>query len=178
MSVMMSAPLQGWSGVAKHLPGRSARQCRERWNNYLSPSVRLDPWTDAEDRLLIDRVNELNFSWSLIAQSFNGRSDNDIKNRWHSHLKYVTVRDGDKYVLAACVADSPYPDRKRRQRAKVCPKQNAMRLLEQQRAAATLQAMASLAQQETQPAAAPKQDFWHRLLLEEGMDDQFTFTFL
>jgi hypothetical protein len=74
-------------------------QCRERWSNYLSPNIRSDPWTEAEDRLVVEKMNEDHFSWSLIAPFFNGRSDNDIKNRWYSHLKYETIQQDEKYVL-------------------------------------------------------------------------------
>jgi hypothetical protein len=63
------------------LPGRTARQCRERWAHYPNPGVRPDPWTAAEDRLLIEMVNEEGFAWATIAHWFRGRSDNAIKNR-------------------------------------------------------------------------------------------------
>lgn len=48
-----------WEAVAKRMDGRSARQCRERWLNYLSPSIRADPWTDFEDRVLVAKINEM-----------------------------------------------------------------------------------------------------------------------
>ena len=35
-----------FNAIAKELPGRSVRQCRERWKHYLSPSVRNTPWTE------------------------------------------------------------------------------------------------------------------------------------
>jgi hypothetical protein len=132
MRVMLACPGEGWDSIAKTLPGRTTRQCRERWRHYLSPFVRCDPWTEGEDRLLLEKVNEFNFAWSEIATHFHGRSDNDIKNRWYSHLKYETVREGDKYVFATAGAATPYGDRKRRKRIKPCPKQNALRLLERQ----------------------------------------------
>src|SRR4051794_11948152 len=30
---------QAWSSVAKHMPGREAKQCRERFNNIVDPSL-------------------------------------------------------------------------------------------------------------------------------------------
>ena len=37
-----------WSAIAKHLPGRLGKQCRERWHNQLDPSVKKGPWSDEE----------------------------------------------------------------------------------------------------------------------------------
>jgi hypothetical protein len=76
-------------------------------------------------------MNEHNSSWSLIAQFFNGRSDNDIKNRWYSHLKYETIQKDDKYVFSAGATA-----RKKRNRLSVSPKKRALTaMLEQLRPA-------------------------------------------
>ena len=71
-----------WDMIADMMPGRNQRQCRERWLNYLSPSVNKEPWTREEDQLLIDKHNELGSRWVKIARFFTGRSDTAIKNRW------------------------------------------------------------------------------------------------
>jgi hypothetical protein len=76
MKAMLAGPFIPWDVIAKQLPGRTAWQCRERWANYLSPAIRSDPWTADEDRILVEKVNEMGFAWSFIAHFFNGRSDN------------------------------------------------------------------------------------------------------
>ncbi|CAN0034213.1 unnamed protein product, partial [Ectocarpus sp. 8 AP-2014] len=38
--------------IALSLPGRSARQCRDRWFNYLDPNLKTTPWSTQEFRLL------------------------------------------------------------------------------------------------------------------------------
>jgi hypothetical protein len=73
---------QHWSQVAARVPGRNARQCRERWTNYVSPEVRKLPWTRADDLLLEEKLMELGNTWQTIVSFFPGRSKNDIKNRW------------------------------------------------------------------------------------------------
>ncbi|CAM9745936.1 unnamed protein product, partial [Ectocarpus sp. 8 AP-2014] len=43
-----------WSDLARHIPGRIAKQCRERYLNHLDPSLRKDmPWTEDEEALLM-----------------------------------------------------------------------------------------------------------------------------
>ena len=43
-----------WSVIAAELPGRLGKQVRERWYNHLDPNVNKGPWTDAEDKLIMD----------------------------------------------------------------------------------------------------------------------------
>jgi hypothetical protein len=85
--VMQDLPFTRWIDIASQLPGRSARQCRDRWMNYLSPANKNEAWTTAEDDLLLEKVNELGSRWSLISKYFNGRSENNVKNRWYTHLR-------------------------------------------------------------------------------------------
>jgi hypothetical protein len=73
------------------LPGRSARQCRERWSDYLNPEIRIEPWTQDEDTFLLQQVGVFGHRWTAIAVGFARRSANDVKNRWYSHLRFCSV---------------------------------------------------------------------------------------
>jgi hypothetical protein len=73
---------QDWADVAKQMPGRNPRQCRERWNNYVNPSIISTPWTEAEDELLVKKVAELGPRWQKMTALFPNRSKNQIKNHW------------------------------------------------------------------------------------------------
>jgi hypothetical protein len=74
---------ESWPHIAQRMHHRNARQCKERWTNYLSPSVSNSPWTPQEDRLLEDKIREIGQKWVQIAAFFARRTDIHIKNRYH-----------------------------------------------------------------------------------------------
>jgi hypothetical protein len=76
-----------WTDVARFVPSRTSKQCRERWFNRLCPEIKHEPFEPWEDQIIIERQKELGNRWSLIARMLPGRSTNAIKNRWYSGLK-------------------------------------------------------------------------------------------
>lgn len=85
--IMFQQPFETWIAVAEKLPGRTARQCRDRWVNYLSPSNKNGPWSHEEDQLLAEKYMEYGAQWTTIAKFFDGRSENNVKNRWYTYVK-------------------------------------------------------------------------------------------
>jgi hypothetical protein len=73
-----------WWLIASAVPNRTSRQCRERWSNYLNPGLSSHGWTEAEDRLLLEKVNEMGCRWGVIVGFFDGRSKNSLRNRYRS----------------------------------------------------------------------------------------------
>ncbi|CAH1414559.1 unnamed protein product [Lactuca virosa] len=77
-----------WALLPKFIGvSRSGKSCRLRWMNYLRPNIKHGNFTKEEDDLVIDLHNKLGNKWSTIAAKLPGRSDNEIKNRWNTHLK-------------------------------------------------------------------------------------------
>lgn len=73
---------KNWNAISIHMPGRTARQCRDRYCNYLMPGLFAGEWTVEEDNLIREKYAIYGPQWSKISHFFVGRSPNSIKNRW------------------------------------------------------------------------------------------------
>lgn len=76
-----------WAQCARWIPGRSGKQCRERWFNNLNPDVKKGEWTPDEDGKIFSLYLEYGSSWSKIAGFFQDRTENSIKNRFYSTIR-------------------------------------------------------------------------------------------
>jgi hypothetical protein len=76
-----------WESVSRQLPGRTARQCRERWFTYVSPDVNRTQWSSDEDALLFDLMQTHGPKWGAIVGFFCNRTQNNIKNRWNTIVR-------------------------------------------------------------------------------------------
>lgn len=72
-----------WKLIASFLPPRTARQCRERWTNYINPELTQRPWTKEEDKVLIDLHQQIGNHWKIMEEFLPQRSKNNIKIRWN-----------------------------------------------------------------------------------------------
>ena len=79
--------VKNWSEIAKHMPNRAGKQCRERWHNHLSPEVVKADWTEEEQWKLFLSHKLNGNKWTQISVVLQGRSDNSIKNHWNSKMR-------------------------------------------------------------------------------------------
>ena len=62
-----------WSVIAKYLPQRTGKQCRERWHNHLNPEIKKGPWTEFEDWLIHEARKLVGNKWAEISKIIDGR---------------------------------------------------------------------------------------------------------
>ncbi|KAJ4715750.1 MYB transcription factor [Melia azedarach] len=88
--------IQNWRAIPM-LAGikRCGKSCRLRWTNYLQPDIIRSPNFSPEEELLILSLHsELGNRWSTIASHLLGRTDNEIKDFWYTHLRKKHIQEG------------------------------------------------------------------------------------
>ena len=74
---------KNWKSIASFLKGKTEVQCLHRWTKVLNPSLTKGPWTEEEDRLVVELVEKHGAKkWSLIAQNLPGRIGKQCRERW------------------------------------------------------------------------------------------------
>jgi hypothetical protein len=167
-----SKPEVSWDAVAAGMGDRSARQCRERYINYLDPSIRVAPWTDAEDLLLLEKINVLGHCWAKIGRFFCGRTENDVKNRWYSHLKFRSMFDpmcgGYRLIEPEMLG---HPPRRTRRRVCVSPKIAAEKAM-REKAETQIPAVHGEVETDASPAAPEWADSMDKILCWELANEE------
>jgi hypothetical protein len=74
--------VNAWPEISQAMVTRNIRQCRDRWNHYLSTKPAACPWTDEEDQLLHRTIDRTGPRWKSVQPFFPMRSEDEIRNRW------------------------------------------------------------------------------------------------
>jgi len=111
-----------WGRIAQMVPNRTAKQCRERWNNHINPSVLKGPWTKEEDRIILSWISKVGCKWAHISKYLPGRTDSAVANRYHQSLKRRLASDEQLASLVLAMKDAePIPDMHLHTKAKTTP---------------------------------------------------------
>ena len=107
--LVMQFGAKDWIKISQLMETRNPRQCRERWNNYVNPALRTDPWTPEEDMLLDQKFAEYGPKWNKISKFFVNRSDNNIRNRWMMIARHRAKSQKSPISPAPTPTQSPPP---------------------------------------------------------------------
>ena len=99
-----------WGVISIHMGGRTARQCRDRWREYLMPSLNSSVWSTEEDSVLLQQIQKFGRKWSLISSALQGRSETSVKNRWRLLERRRNSSKGSKSPLKSSSSDSSPQD--------------------------------------------------------------------
>jgi hypothetical protein len=77
----------GFRDIAAQLTGRRVDVIRERYQSFLDPLLRKDPWELAEKAALFEMVESVGPKWKSIAPQFPGRSEASCRNTWFNKVQ-------------------------------------------------------------------------------------------
>lgn len=84
---------RNWDLIASSVPGRTGKQCRDRYQNYLSSKFFNGQWTKEEDELLKEKHNLMGCQWSKMVEFFPRRSAGSLRNRWNYFVRNSIIGD-------------------------------------------------------------------------------------
>jgi hypothetical protein len=98
-----------WNELAESIPGRTGKQCRERWLSKLSPEFTSTSWSPEEDRVLIHCQETYGNQWAKFRGQLPSRSLVQIKNRWVSLTRrgYIPTSPQIALPLRECQLPAP-----------------------------------------------------------------------
>ncbi|KAM7258235.1 hypothetical protein ACFE04_013976 [Oxalis oulophora] len=73
---------------------RCGKSCRLRWTNYLRPDIKRGRFSFEEEETIIQLHSILGNKWSAIATRLPGRTNNEIRNYWNTHIRKRLLRMG------------------------------------------------------------------------------------
>lgn len=100
---------RNWSNVAKMIPTKNGKQCRERWINHIDPAINREPWTHEDDMKLIEAHSRIGNKWTDLGarQTALRRSSLSLASSSLKPLEISLVTRSAR--LLACVCSEPVP---------------------------------------------------------------------
>jgi len=100
-----------WSKISDAMPGRSGKQCRERWVNKLDPALSWVDWSEGEDAILLILGYDYPNQWARISEALPGRSAKQVRAHWRSLQNTFNKQEIQSGIEAAARDESVNSDR-------------------------------------------------------------------
>lgn len=82
-----------WKSIAEKMRNKNARQCKDRWEKYLAPSVNNSPYTIDEDILILKYYKMIGAKWVEMSKYIPGRSDVSLKSRYKLLMRHGKTQE-------------------------------------------------------------------------------------
>lgn len=82
-----------WTFISSQIPGRTNKQCKERWRSCLDPALVRGPFTPREDAVILERYAAVGRRWTQIAAALPGRSADAVRGRCGALLRAHEARE-------------------------------------------------------------------------------------
>jgi len=79
--------------ISKLIKTRSSKQIRDRYLNCLDEKLNRKQYTPEEDRKILIFIQKYGSNWSKIAKEMDGRTGDNIKNRFNWHIKHTLEKE-------------------------------------------------------------------------------------
>jgi hypothetical protein len=103
------APPLTWPEIAERMPAFTPRQLRERWCNYVSPTLKTTAWTPEESAELLRLHQIFGARWGVIGAQMGRRSAPDVKNQFQWLRKHASATNLLHRRLNSRLAPPPPP---------------------------------------------------------------------
>lgn len=91
-SICTGVPELSWSSISKRFKevsgvSRSAKQCRDRWANYIMNKINVEPWKPEEIQKVFNYHKFYGNHWNLISAELKSRTETQVKNLFYSTIR-------------------------------------------------------------------------------------------